>query len=225
MIAQLLENHSIVPAELLSIPLRGQSYPQVDLSENNPGGGAKLADREELWRFIGNAYLSEQTKLLWGGYLERRSTYAGSEDFQKGGESRYIHLGVDFWAKAGTEVFAPLSGTVHSFRDNTGFSNYGPTIILRHMVGEEAFHSLYGHLSRSSLAGLEIGMAIESGQRIASLGEGHENGEWPPHLHFQLIREMGDWQGDYPGVCTRSDLPYFMGNCPDPAGLVFGKPG
>lgn len=227
MINQLLKAHSIIPAELLSIPLRGQTYHQsdnyrIDLSIHNPEGGAKLADRDELWRFIGRAYLSEKTKLLWGGYREHRSTYARSEDFQQDGEPRCIHLGIDFWAAAGTEVYAPLSGTIHSFQDNTGFSNYGPTIILQHEIGGERFHSLYGHLSRASLRGLEEGMAVESGQRIGWLGEGHENGEWPPHLHFQLIREMGEWHGDYPGVCTVAEVDFYGRNCPDPGELVFG---
>jgi hypothetical protein len=222
MIHQLLQKHAITPSELLSIPMRGRSIPKIDLSVSNPEGGSKLADREELWRFVGRAYLREKTNLLWGGYLEKRSTYAESEDFQKDGEPRCIHLGIDFWAAAGTEVFAPLGGIIHSFQDNQGFSNYGPTLILQHTIGGETFHSLYGHLSRASIVGLEEGASVEAGQRIGWLGEGTENGEWPPHLHFQLIREMGDWHGDYPGVCTVGELEYYRENCFDAVGLVFG---
>ena len=43
-----------------------------------------------------------------------------------------------------------------------------------------------------------------------------ENGHWPPHLHFQLIRELGDWSGDYPGVCKYSEKEKYLANSPDP---------
>ena len=222
MIEPLLKSLAPTAAELLSIPLRGHSYPLLDLSKNNPEAGIKLADRDELWRFIGKAYLSERSKLLWGGYLEKRSTYAAGSNYETVHGPRCIHLGIDFWAAAGTEVFAPLAGTVHSFQDNAGFSNYGPTIILRHEFEGEVFHSLYGHLSRESLEGLEMGNPVAKGERIGWLGKAKENGEWPPHLHFQLIRDMGEWVGDYPGVCAEVDLGYYRGNCPDPGLLVMG---
>jgi peptidoglycan LD-endopeptidase LytH len=43
-----------------------------------------------------------------------------------------------------------------------------------------------------------------------------ENGNWPPHLHFQLIADMEGWKGDYPGVCKYSEREKWLGNCPDP---------
>ncbi|MEM0997595.1 MAG: peptidoglycan DD-metalloendopeptidase family protein [Bacteroidota bacterium] len=221
MLHALLRRLSQGAAELLSIPLRGKNRPYIDLSIHNPEGGPQLADRAELWRFIGKQYLQHRSPILWGGYLEKRASYAQSAHFGKGEQARDQHLGIDFWAAEGTEVFAPIAGKVHSFADNSGFSNYGPTIILKHEFEGLRFHTLYGHLSRASLEGLEAGLPLQLGQRIAALGNDQENGGWPPHLHFQIVFDLQTWVGDYPGVCREADLPYYMGNCPDPGLLVF----
>lgn len=156
-----------------------------------------------------------------GGYLEKRAIYRRSEVFAtEESNFRNIHLGVDIWTKAGSPVYAPLAGTIHSFQDNTGFGNYGPTLILSHDLGEKTLYSLYGHLSSTSLNLLEVGRNVMPGEQICEIGPFPENGDWPPHLHFQLMWELdGNW-GDYPGVASEKDLDYYRQNCPDPAPLV-----
>jgi hypothetical protein len=47
-----------------------------------------------------------------------------------------------------------------------------------------------------------------------------ENGHWPPHLHFQLIIDMGKAKGDYPGVCKYSEREKYLDNCPDPGFIL-----
>jgi murein DD-endopeptidase MepM/ murein hydrolase activator NlpD len=125
---------------------------------------------------------------------------------------------MDFWTMAGTPVFAPLEGEVHSFQVNQGAGNYGPTIILYHP--DEKIYSLYGHVSMADLVPLEIGLPIGAGQLLCHLGKPTENGGWPPHLHFQLIRDMQGFHGDYPGVCSQRDLSFYANNCPDPASFL-----
>jgi murein DD-endopeptidase MepM/ murein hydrolase activator NlpD len=163
------------------------------------------------------AYIEQKlgTKMGVGGYLEHRIIYEAHENFATASaDFRNIHLGVDFWAQAGTSGFAPLAGEVHSFQVNPGSGNYGPTIILFHP--SQGIYSLYGHLAEQDLEGLAVGMPIAEGQMLCHLGEPHENGGWPPHLHFQLIRDMQGYSGDYPGVCSQRDLAYYASNCPDP---------
>ena len=163
------------------------------------------------------AYIEQKlgAKIGVGGYLEHRIIYEAHENFATASaDFRNIHLGVDFWAQAGTSVFAPLAGEVHSFQVNPGSGNYGPTIILFHP--SQGIYSLYGHLAEQDLEGLAVGMPIAEGQMLCHLGEPHENGGWPPHLHFQLIRDMQGYSGDYPGVCSQRDLAYYASNCPDP---------
>lgn len=163
-------------------------------------------------------YMDEKRKVegksfALGGYLEDRTWYARSPLF---GKERSVHLGVDIWTDAGAEIFAPLDGEVHSFADNEGFGNYGPTLILKHQLDGMEFHTLYGHLSRANLSEWKKGSIVQAGQRIGNLGHIHENGEWPSHLHFQIVIDMQGHQGDYPGVCAHQDVKFYQNNCPDP---------
>ena len=151
-----------------------------------------------------------------GGYAEHRSVYSRSKVFDApdGGEPRRLHLGTDIWGKAGTPVFAPLGGMVHGFKFNDRYGDYGATIVLLHQLESAAFYTLYGHLSLRDLALVE-GQYINRGQEFAHFGEPHENGQWPPHLHFQIIENIELNEGDYPGVCRLSDKNFYLKNCPD----------
>jgi 4-aminobutyrate aminotransferase-like enzyme/Ser/Thr protein kinase RdoA (MazF antagonist) len=131
-------------------------------------------------------------------------------------ENRTVHLGVDIFAPPGAEVFAPLDGVVYSAIDNAQPGDYGPTIILEHSTGREMFYSLYGHLSRASLAGMVPGRRIAKGSRVAWLGDASVNGGWPPHLHFQLMTHMLGRYGEFPGVAAPSERDAWLSLCPDP---------
>jgi peptidoglycan LD-endopeptidase LytH len=151
-----------------------------------------------------------------GGYMEHRTIYSRSEHFDTADEPRRLHLGIDIWAGAGTPVYAPLSGTIHSFRDNNNHGDYGPTIILQHNLDGLKLYSLYGHLSRNDLQKLQVAAKIDQGQKLGSFGHADENGHWPPHLHFQLIFDMEGMAGDYPGVVKFSEKDKWLRNIPDP---------
>lgn len=174
---------------------------------------------EDVAKF--DAYVQEQllaANALYGigGYAEHRTVYSRSNVFDApdGGEPRRLHLGTDIWGKAGTPVFAPLGGMVHSFKFNEAYGDYGATIILLHQLEGMAFYTLYGHMSLKDLA-LTEGQYINRGQVFAHFGEPHENGHWPPHLHFQIIIDIELKEGDYPGVCRLSDKDFYLKNCPD----------
>ncbi len=156
-----------------------------------------------------------------GGYLENRSIYRDTELFQ-GDAERCIHIGVDVFMPAGTPIYAPLAGRVQSFANRNVGGDYGPVIILRHELDGFEFHTLYGHLSEASLEGLDDGRAVAAGDRIAEIGPRPINGDWTPHLHFQLIRDMQGNYGDYPGVVRPRDLEFYRVNCPDPMPLLLG---
>ncbi|WP_443748115.1 peptidoglycan DD-metalloendopeptidase family protein [Asticcacaulis solisilvae] len=162
-------------------------------------------------------------RLAAGGYDEERAIYQ-TEAFGAGVpgvEARTIHLGFDIFAPADTPVFAPLDSTVHSFQDNAARLDYGPTILLEHVLTEDlTLWSLYGHLSRDSLSGLRHGQAIAGGKEIARLGSDAVNGGWLPHLHFQLILDIGDARGDFPGVFRKSERERWRRVCPDPRAFL-----
>jgi murein DD-endopeptidase MepM/ murein hydrolase activator NlpD len=156
-----------------------------------------------------------------GGYGEERGVYSPVLFAPPGEEPRTVHLGLDIFAPARAEVLAPLDGRVHSFADNAREGDYGPTIILEHEPEPGlVFHTLYGHLARASLDGLHAGKTFAAGTRLAVLGAREENGGWAPHLHFQIILDIGEWKGDYPGVCKRSEQAHWLARCPDPGPLL-----
>ncbi|MFT4075799.1 MAG: peptidoglycan DD-metalloendopeptidase family protein [Asticcacaulis sp.] len=160
--------------------------------------------------------------LLVGGYDEERAIYSGPVfEAPAGGEARTVHLAIDLFEAAGAPVFAPLAGVVHSFQDNANPKDYGPTIILEHAVTSQlTFYTLYGHLSRESLEGLSIGQPVAAGARIATLGAAAVNGDWPPHLHVQVILDLMGKSGDFPGVFKKSEREQWKRICPDPAPLL-----
>jgi 4-aminobutyrate aminotransferase-like enzyme/Ser/Thr protein kinase RdoA (MazF antagonist)/murein DD-endopeptidase MepM/ murein hydrolase activator NlpD len=160
-----------------------------------------------------------------GRYDEARLVYV-TELFRHAGnwsdENRTVHLGIDLFADAGTPVFAPLDGTVHSVADNAAAGDYGPTIVLEHLVagGSVKFFTLYGHLSAASLDGTTPGQRVAAGERIAWLGDPEVNGGWPPHLHVQVIVDMLGREGEFPGVAAPAEREIWLGFCPDPNAIV-----
>lgn len=151
-----------------------------------------------------------------GGYMEHRTLYARSKLFDAGEEPRRLHLGVDIWAGADTPVYAPIAGQIHSFNDNNNFGDYGPTIVLEHDLDGLNLYSLYGHLNRESMNGLYPGRPVAKDEQLGVFGNASVNGSWPPHLHFQLMFDMGGKSGDYPGVGRFSEKEELMKNIPDP---------
>lgn len=175
-------------------------------------------DLQSLKKYVANVKSQSNAKLLHGGYLEQRAIYT-SEHFT--GETRDIHLGIDVWSEAGTPLYAPCDMILHSMAYNSAELDYGYTLI--YYVKEIDCHLLLGHLSKSSFEGKEIRMNVKAKTQIATLGNPTENGGWEPHVHLQLIKDMGDYNGDYPGVCAQSDLEYYRSNCRSPIGLIIGE--
>ncbi|WP_419700183.1 peptidoglycan DD-metalloendopeptidase family protein [Mucilaginibacter sp. NFX135] len=180
-----------------------------------------IADTKQFSGWVSEKLKTNNCRYGIGGYMEHRTIYAVSPHFDTEDEPRRLHLGVDIWGDAGTPIYAPFDGIVHSFQDNNNLGDYGPTIILQHKLDSLTLYSLYGHLSRKSLNGLTICMPVNKNQQIATLGNNQENGQWPPHLHFQLMYDMEGKYGDYPGVCKYSEKEKYSLNVPDP-GLVLG---
>ena len=174
-----------------------------------------ITDTTKFSGYISQKMAAANARYGIGGYNEDRVLYKRSALFD-GGEARSIHLGIDIWAAAGTKVYAPLGGMVHSFAFNNNFGDYGATIILQHQLDTIVFYTLYGHVSLRDLDQLHEGKYINRGEVIAHFGEPSENGDWPPHLHFQVIEDMHLKEGDYDGVCSISQREKYLANCPDP---------
>ncbi len=139
-------------------------------------------------------------------------------------ERRTVHLGLDVFAPAGTAVRAPWPGIVRVVADNRQPQDYGPVVILEHEAeAGGVFYTLYGHLSRASIAALPEGLSVDHGQAFGTIGEPYENGGWPPHVHVQLIVDLLGLGAAFPGVCRASDAPVWRAFSPDP-NLIAGIP-
>lgn len=193
-------------------------FVSIDLSDKNLDLNKDLLGNALAFETYINTYLDKNNALVaFGGYNEirnlyKRSTIFNGEDF----DERNIHIGLDLWVKEGTEVVAALDGIVHSFNFNNVAGDYGPTIILEHLFEDKKFYTLYGHLSLKSISNLKIGDEFRKGEMIATLGNASVNGGYSPHLHFQIIKDIEQNFGDYPGVCSKNMLQYYLKNCPDP---------
>lgn len=199
-----------------SIPY--EAYISLDLSINSKQLSAfSLKTTEDYNQFLLKHLKENNAQVAYGGYLEKRNLYQRSFLFnEEATKVRDIHIGLDLWVSAGTSVLAALKGTVHSFQNNVNLGDYGPTIILQHTLNNCQFYTLYGHLSLESIVLLHVGQHVNQGEKIAELGNSSVNGDYAPHLHFQLIKKIEDYFGDYPGVCSEKDLVYYKENCPDP---------
>ncbi len=204
---------------VLDKTLEKKDFVHIDLSETNEAiREMPIPSAVAVKSFIDEYVASKKAKVAYGGYNEKRSLYQRSVIFKNDSSpsSRNIHIGLDLWCDAGTAVLAALDGTVHSYKDNEGFGNYGPTIILEHNIGDVTFYTLYGHLSKDSIKNLSFGQIVEAGDKIGTLGSRKVNGDYAPHLHFQVIEDMQGFTGDYPGVASADKLDFYLENCPDP---------
>ena len=218
-LASLLLHHQAECGPVLSVDLSGPAVARLDFTAANPlVAHADLRDTAAFGEIVHTMLAAEHATVGIGGYLENRVIYRRSQHFGPGlvEEARSLHLGVDVWLPAGTPVLAPLPATVHSLADNDNFGDYGPTVLLQHELENIVFYSLYGHLSRREWALLRVGQPLEKGQAFATVGPPPENGDWPPHLHFQLIADLQGRVGDFPGVARPSEREAWAALCPNP---------
>ena len=211
---------------LLKSAYRGSPYVVFDFTENGKDSMSArgCSDLATECKLIFGKIERESAVFGVGLYNEPRACYLGPQ-FDEGPEKRTIHIGVDLFDGAGQIVLAPLGGAVYSIKDNALPYDYGPTVILEHDIPEleTRFWTLYGHLDRQTLAELNVSDPVQKGESIGRLGSEKENGGWVPHLHFQIIYDLMDYEGsgDFPGVVTEAHRDTWTSICPDP-NLILG---
>ncbi|MEO5909627.1 MAG: peptidoglycan DD-metalloendopeptidase family protein [Pelobium sp.] len=212
----LLQKHTAQFASVVNFDATEEKVISLDFTSKNLELSAEIINDIDLFcEYIIQKLAQKNAKYGIGGYMEHRTVYARSQHFDAKDEPRRLHLGVDIWAKALTPVYAFMDATIHSFAFNNHYGDYGATIILEHQLEEEIFYSLYGHLSLKNLAGLTKGQEIKKGFQFCDFGIPEENGHWPPHLHFQLMTDMENYEGDYPGVGKLSEMAQWFAKIPD----------
>jgi hypothetical protein len=216
-------------ASVVDLDLRTAPCLVFDLSVASTflGADPHRAETPALTVAIGHELRLAHASVGVGRYDEPRLLYTSTLFGESGSpvhERRTVHLGIDLFLEAGSNVRAPLDGTVHTIADNSAPLDYGPVVILRHLAGDAVeFFTLYGHLSQESIAKLSVGQRVSKGEAFGEIGTVAENGGWPPHLHFQIIADLLELNEKFPGVARASERPIWTDLCPDP-NLLLGIP-
>lgn len=188
---------------------------------------------EAPWRVYDFSRLEDQQACLTAGakngvgrYLDKRTGLYPQALFRQGGIQRDIHMGIDLFALAGTEVTAFAAGQIAWTGYQEAPGDYGYVLVTEHWLPVPAalggsstaglkLFALFGHLSEQGHAQWRRGDRFEAGARLGYLGREHENGGWVPHLHFQL--SLVDPGGpDMPGVVSEEQVALAALLYPDP---------
>ena len=213
--------------DVIAVPENPNALGILDLSISSPDlTGRDSDDTADFSNRVFQKMRSDGLTLGIGRFMEPRGFYLADQFEGRSGdprESRTIHLGIDVFQEPGTEIHAPLAGRVHTVRENKNRLDYGPTLILEHSAPSGLFWTLYGHLEKASVENLKTGDSIDAGQPIARIGTYPENGDWPPHLHFQIITDLMGFEGNFPGVALPRDRTVWASFCPNP-NLILNLP-
>ncbi len=221
-------NHSL-PLSALFPSIDANGIHPLDLSVS----GTWIGDREEASDLDFFQYKIEQLqkkvpdRIIAGGYLEPRAFYETEAYERKGNsgkESRTVHLGIDFWLPVNTPVHTPFDGEVVTAVNDKGDKEYGGLIILKHQEDGIDFYTLYGHQTIKSVEQWKAGDQIKKGQLLSRIANWPENGNWAPHLHFQVMLSLLNYVDDFPGVAYPGELDLWRSICPDP-NLLFRQAG
>ena len=161
-----------------------------------------------------------------GRYNERRRSMYTSELFgsadpwAESKDVRDIHVGIDVGGEVGTAVHSIADCTVHSCGYNAAELDYGHVVVTEQELNGRMVWALYGHLNKASSTNRRRGDRIARGDVVGWIGDRHENGGWPPHVHFQLSL-VEPKTHDLPGVVTSEQHAQALQMYPDPR-MVLG---
>lgn len=131
------------------------------------------------------------------------------------GARRTLHVGVDLGAPAGTTVHSFTDAVVEHAGYNPDPGDYGHVVVTKQRWFGRWLWALYGHLSAATLLHVRPGKTLPRGAVLGWLGAPAENGQWPPHLHFQLSVQRPETH-DLPGVVARGEREQALLLYPDP---------
>ncbi len=167
--------------------------------------------------------------LAWsyGGWQEDRRDL--HRDTYLNPDKRWIHIGLDVNAGAGTPIRALASGTiVHVGDDSPLIGGWGGHIVQIICFRGQPYALIYAHLGGIRCC---VGNIAKKGDEIARIGTPAENGNWAPHVHLQLLQlpdlanSARDWKkvlDELDGYVRKEDASKWARLCPDPTPLIFG---
>ena len=221
-----LQTHRSEIGPIVEPDLQSENIPVFDLSVGSPeiGNLPETRDTSLLAQKLAGRMQAAHSPAGIGRYDEVRIIHTSVEqrvETNDGPAWPTIHLGLDLFLAAGSPVYAPLAGVVHSLGTNDEPSRCA-TLVLEHTVpeGTLTFYTLYGNVDPDSLITFSKGMSVQQGMQIACTGGESTDDGLPPHLHFQLITDMLDRQGYFPAYALPDERDVWLSLCPGPNLIV-----
>lgn len=122
----------------------------------------------------------------WGGWLEDRSVVWRGSYLQAG--NKYIHLGYDFNAPAGTSVAVDKHcKVVHIDSDTPEEHGWGTRVIVRLL--DEPMYLIYAHVDLLIPTDKLLGTKLKPNDVFATIAPPERNGGWYPHVHVQAMTQ------------------------------------
>lgn len=178
---------------------------------------AQVTDLSDPAAWAAPLQAARRGKIGIGLYKEVRPIYLTDMFVIAPHHRRTLHMGVDLFAAAGTPIYAPLDGIVRVVNEQTAPQDYGPMLIVEHQpLPDQRFFTLYGHLAADALQRWQVGQSVAAGELLAHIGDHPRNGNWAPHLHFQLVADLLDLHDKAPGVCSPHERNFWTSLCPNP---------
>lgn len=123
-------------------------------------------------------------------------SFGGPENRFGASREGHIHQGQDVLTAEGTQVLAPMAGTVESTSNQAGGAGY--YIVERTGVG---FDFMFAHCEAASFA-VSAGQTVTAAQALCKAGQTGD--ATAPHLHFEMW--VGGWEAS--GGHPIDPLPY-----------------
>ena len=207
-------------APIVGMPLTAENCQLLDLGMESDLL-AQVPDLADPATWIAPTQAALRGKIGIGYYAEVRPIYLADDFAINQHQRRTLHLGVDLFAPAGTTIYAPLDGRLRAVAEHTAPQDYGPMLIVEHQPRPDlTFYTLYGHLDAAALDCWQVGDEVRAGELLAHIGDYPRNGNWLPHLHFQLLGDMLDFGDSPPGVCSPFEAAFWTSLCPNPNWLL-----
>jgi 4-aminobutyrate aminotransferase-like enzyme/Ser/Thr protein kinase RdoA (MazF antagonist) len=207
-VAPRLQNKAVVPFGNSGDPIAAASA----------AGKPEIA--EKLWQ---ERAAAEHVTLGLGPWGEDRPVYTADAFRSRLAEGmrRSLHLGLDLFAPAGSNLHAPLAGRVLDLYVSAIPQDYGHVVLLEHEPEAGiTFYSLWGHLSAATVKALKVGDIVPAGGIFGQTGKPAENGGWQPHVHIQLLTYRPAGAGDVIGAGEPGYRSVWAELFPDPAAFA-----
>lgn len=170
--------------------LSGRKWAEVNLDalaqRDFPAGENPLLDAQKCDAWVQKIAAEHQVDYTFGGWLEDRAHLWRGHYLPAGPQA---HLGTDYNVPAGVRVASPFDGEIIYIGRDGSWGGWGGVLVfkLSEPPVKGADYLYLGHLAWDDTVRLH--QKVKAGETAGFIGEPHQNGQWFPHLHVQLVSE------------------------------------